>query len=687
MFGKKAEGWQKSGAAGWTQGGPSADRKQGQMSFKQLPVSMETDKLWLIASNYWESIDFGKRDVGHVRPFVRVLYLVAVLLFAGSVRAEAEGDYAQALVPFLKTYCIGCHGGNAPEAKLALDKYLESSRIQTDIHIWEKVLRMVAARQMPPADETQPTETEFAAAQRAIVAELERFDCSSERHPGRVTLRRLNRAEYNNTIRDLIGVNFRPADDFPADDVGEGFDNIGDVLTLPPVLLEKYLAAAESVLNEAFARPELRRRLVPHVAQSDSDRREVSERNIVQFATRAFRRPLTEADKSQLFELRRVARTAGLSDDEILKFVFTGVLTSPHFLFRVEQDPAPDDEDGIRPLNDFELASRLSYFLWSSMPDDALFELARQGQLHQPDVLASQARRMLLDPKARALVDNFAGQWLQLRDVAKITPDPERFPSFDEELRAAMLRETELFFETVIREDRSVLDFLTADFTYVNGRLAQHYGIRGVEGEEFRRVALPEGRRGVLTQASILTLTSNPTRTSPVKRGKWILENMLGEPPPPPPANVPELKDEEELLGTLRERMEQHRTNPACAVCHQQMDTVGFGLEHFDAIGAWRDKDGRFAIDASGILPGGVEFRDASELMQILAEQKKDAFCRCLTEKLLTYALGRGLVSYDRCAVREILRRLVADNYRMSALVTGIVLSEPFRFRESKGEP
>lgn len=613
--------------------------------------------------------------------------ICAWMLAAATVRADSPGKYAQTLVPFLKTYCIHCHGGEAPEAKLSLDKYLESSKIQTDIQVWEKVLRMVAARQMPPADEPQPSEAEFLTAQAAIHAELERFDCSSERHPGRVTIRRLNRAEYNITIRDLTGVSFRPADDFPADDVGEGFDNIADVLTLPPVLLEKYLAAAEAILNEAFARPELRRRLLPHVPKTDDERREMSQRNIVHFASRAFRRPLTEAETARLFELRRQARASGLTEDEILKFVFSAVLTSPHFLFRIEQDPSPDDEDGIRPLNDYELASRLSYFLWSSMPDETLFELARRGELHQPEVLESQARRMLQDPKAQALVDNFAGQWLQLRDVAKITPDPERFPAFDETLRAAMLRETQLFFEAVIREDRSILEFLTADFTYVNGRLAQHYGIRGVEGDEFRRVPLPEGRRGVLTQASILTLTSNPTRTSPVKRGKWILENILGEPPPPPPANVPELKDEEELLGTLRERMEQHRSNPACAVCHQQMDTVGFGLEHFDAIGAWRERDGRFAIDASGELPGSIPFRDAAELMEKLAEQKKDAFCRCLTEKMLTYALGRGLVSYDRCAVREILRRLEAEQYRLSALVVGIVLSDPFRYRESRGEP
>jgi len=611
---------------------------------------------------------------------------VCALLLLSTVAAaeETPSNFAKTIAPFLATHCNKCHGGKEPEAKLGLDKYRESANIQKDIATWEKVLRILVARQMPPAEEMQPSATELQTVCKAIEAEIEKFDCSSERHPGRVTIRRLNRAEYNNTIRDLIGVDFRPADDFPADDVGNGFDNIGDVLSIPPILLEKYLFAAEKILDESFAKDELRGRILVHVAKNDDERREIIRRNVHDFAERAFRRPISPADDERIYELRRIARTSGLSENESIKFVLEGLLVSPHFLFRIEQDPAPDDADGIRELNDFELASRLSYFLWSSMPDKTLFDLARTGVLHKPDVLEAQARRMLLDPKARALIDNFAGQWLQLRDIPKMTPDPERYPSFDEELRSAMLRETQLFFESVIREDRSVLDFLAADFTFVNERLAKHYGMAGVTGSEFQKVSLAGGRRGLLTQASILTLTSNPTRTSPVKRGKWILENILGEPPPPPPANVPELKDNEELLGTLRERMEQHRTNEACAVCHTQMDTLGFGLENFDGIGAWRDRDGRFAIDSSGTMPGGRDFKDASQLMQILADQKRDAFCRCLTEKMLTYALGRGLVSYDRCAVRAILKRLAADNYRMSALVAGIVTSEPFMLREGK---
>jgi hypothetical protein len=627
----------------------------------------------------------------------RVLWIV-FLVVASVLDVAARADdpsrtaaanptpFASSVAPFLAQHCTRCHGGKEPEAELALDKYRDSANIQQEVELWEKVYRMIEARQMPPSDEPQPTGEEWQSVLTAITAEIERFDCTSERRPGRVTLRRLNREEYNNTIRDLVGVDFRPADDFPADDVGNGFDNIGDVLSLPPVLFEKYLAASERIITEAFAQDDLRQRILVHQPQNDDDHREALRRNLSDFASRAFRRPATDAEVDRLYDLRRAARRAGLEDDEALHLPLQAILTSPHFLFRVERDPGPDDADGIRELNAHEVAARLSYFLWSTMPDEELFALARSGDLLQPGVLEAQAARMLRDLKSRALVENFAGQWLQLRDLARLAPDPELFPSFDEDLRAAMLQETQTFLETMIREDRSVLEFLTADYTFVNERLARHYGIDGVSGADFRRVETAGARRGVLTQASILFLTSNPTRTSPVKRGKWILENVLGTPPPPPPPDVPELTEEGELLGTLRERMEQHRTDPTCAVCHTQMDTLGFGLENFDAIGAWRDRDGRFDIDPAGELPGGAGFQGPAELMELLAERKKNDFCRCLTEKMLTYALGRGLESWDRCTVRQVQQRLAANDYRFSALVTGIVTSDPFLARESRGE-
>jgi hypothetical protein len=542
---------------------------------------------------------------------------------------------------------------------------------------------------MPPPDENQPSSDEVLAFRQAVDIELASFDCSSQKRPGRVTLRRLNKAEYNNTIRDLTGLELQLSDDFPSDDVGNGFDNIGDVLSIPPILLEKYLGAAEQVAEAVLDDEAARKRVFPHQPQGDTieEKVEVARRNISEFAERAYRRPLRPDEEERLFGILRYAWEQDSSEGEIFQTGIAAILSSPHFLFRVEQDPSADDEDGIRALDGYELATRLSYFLWSSMPDQALFDLAASGELTKHDVLTAQVRRMLADPKSQSLVDNFAGQWLQLRDVSRLMPDPVLFPDFDGALRTAMRRETEMFFETMIREDRSVLEFLNADYTFVDERLARHYGISNVLGDEFQKVALTNGRRGVLTHASILMLTSNPTRTSPVKRGKWILENMLAEPPPPPPAAVPPLEEGGETLGTLREQMEQHRANPTCASCHLTMDSLGFGLENFDAIGAWRDRDGRAEVDASGELPGGRKFDGATELMQILVAEKREAFCKCLATKLMTYALGRGLNSYDRCSIKAAVSALAENDYRFSALVTSIVTSDPFTLREARREP
>jgi mono/diheme cytochrome c family protein len=615
--------------------------------------------------------------------------LAAVAWLACGVRAAdppspADLPFSTTVAPILKQYCIDCHGGSDPEAKLALDKYRESGNVQQDFEVWEKVLRMLTAREMPPADAKQLKPEEVSLLLQGVEAELGRFDCTAPSRAGRVTIRRLNRAEYTNTIRDLVGIDFKPADDFPSDDVGEGFDNIGDVLSIPPLLLEKYLDAAEAIVDKAFADEAVRKRIVLVQSGENIGRTDAARQNLRAFATRAFRRPVSDEEIERLIALVRLARDNGGSEEDALKIGLQAILASPHFLFRVELDPQ-NAEDGARALSDYEIASRLSYFLWSSMPDEELFNLARDGKLRDKAVLAAQVKRMLGDPKAEALVKNFAGQWLQLRDIADATPAPERFPQFDEPLRAAMQRETELFFETIIREDRSILEFLNADFTFVNERLAKHYGIEGVRGGEFRRVSLPAGRRGVLTHASILVITSNPSRTSPVKRGKWIMENILGTPPPPPPPGVPLLDENAETLGSLRERMEQHRADETCAVCHRQMDTLGFGLENFDAIGAWRERDGRFEIDPSGSLPGGIEFDTAGEMMQALAGAKKDDFCRCLASKLFTYAVGRGLETEDRCAVNAVIEHAAENDYRFGALVAAIVTSRPFLMQDLPG--
>ena len=403
-------------------------------------------------------------------------------------------------------------------------------------------------------------------------------------------------------------------------------------------------------------------------------------------ARRAFRRPVTPSDVQGYVALVRKAQQDEGSFEEGLAVGIQALLVAPDFLFRIERDHPSVEPASPPKISQHELATRLSYFLWSSMPDAALGHAADAGTLRDPGVLAAQVRRMLQDSKAHALAEQFASQWLQFRALESLTRNRERFPDFDDYLRLSMRRETELFVEHVIREDRSILDFIGAKYSFINERLARHYGISGVSGPEFRRVDLTgTPRAGVLTQGSVLTISSYATRTSPVLRGKWILENLLNAPPPVPPADVPNL--DEKAIGTaasLREQLEAHRKDPTCASCHRRMDPLGFGLENFDAVGAWRIADGKFPIDAHGFLPDGDEFDGPEELRGVLTKQR-EAFARCLTSKLLTYALGRGLEPYDTRTVREIASRLPAHDYTFSALVLGIVNSLPFQSR--RGTP
>jgi hypothetical protein len=400
---------------------------------------------------------------------------------------------------------------------------------------------------------------------------------------------------------------------------------------------------------------------------------------------RAFRRPVTDADLKPLLAFYQSGRRERDFEYGIEK-ALRAMLVSPDFLFRIERDPA-----GIRPgtvyrISDFELASRLSFFLWSSIPDDLLLDLAEKGKLKDPDILERQVHRMLDDPRADSLVANFAGQWLYLRSLAQVKPDPDAFPEFDESLRQSFQQETELFFQTILREDRSVMELLGANYTFLNQRLAEHYGIPNVYGPQFRKVALTDPNRGgLLGQGSILTVTSYPNRTSVVQRGKWILENLLGAPPPPPPPDVPDLKPhaKDGRLLTMREQMEQHRANAICSSCHARMDPIGFSLENYDGVGKWRNEDGGSAIDPSGKLPGGVQFQGPAGLKKLLLTNYHDDFVETVTEKLLTYALGRGLEYYDQPAVRSIAREAGRDDYRISALVAAIVRSTPFQMRRT----
>ena len=400
-------------------------------------------------------------------------------------------------------------------------------------------------------------------------------------------------------------------------------------------------------------------------------------------ARRAYRRPVTEADLQVLLRFYEAGRLDGTFEEGIGR-ALQRVLVSPEFLFRIEGDTPGDAAGQVRPLDNLELASRLSFFLWSSIPDDELLDAAEEGRLREPDVLHAQVRRMLRDPRSRALVDNFGGQWLYLRNLAGTAPDPIQFPDFDDNLRQAMQRETELFFERVIRDDRSALEFLTSRTTFLNERLARHYGIPRVYGSHFRPVTLTDrNRAGVLGHASLLTATSYANRTSPVTRGKWILENIIGAPPPPPPPDVPELEEEtaDGRVRSMRERMEQHRKNPSCAVCHAQMDPLGLALENFDAIGRWRERsESDEPVDASGVLPDGTRF-DGPRGLRTVLESRAEEFVTTLTEKLLTYAVGRGVELADAPVVRRIVRDAARDDYRFSSLIAGVVDSRPFRMR------
>jgi hypothetical protein len=430
--------------------------------------------------------------------------------------------------------------------------------------------------------------------------------------------------------------------------------------------------------------PETHRRIVAVKPNGNRTADDAARENLKPLLKRAFRRPVNDAEVAQYAKFAQLAVGRGESFERGMQVALQAILVSPHFLFRVEDDSRKDSQ-GRQTLSDYELASRLSYFLWSSMPDDELFRLAEQKKLRDDKTLEQQVRRMLADEKAGELIENFAGQWLGLRKLAtnEVEPDNELFPEFNDQIRRDMWEETERFFGHVVREDRSVLDLINGRYTFVNERLAKFYGLEGVEGNEFRRVEFDQQpRAGIVTHPSILTLTSYPDRTSPVKRGEWVLANLLGDAPPDPPPLVPALEETSKANPDLpmRKQLELHREDPGCASCHVVMDEIGFGLENFDAIGRWREKIGKHPVDAVGTLPSGERFEGPVELVQILM-QRKDDFARCLTEKLLTYALGRGLEYYDRCAVDEITGRLKENDYRFSALVTGIVQSEPFRLR------
>ena len=775
----------------------------------------------------------------------------------------------------LDRYCVTCHNEKLLTAGLSLSN-VDTGNVGEDAEVWEKVAGKLRTGEMPPAGMPRPDQPTYDAFAKYLVTELDRA-AEANLNPGRPAVQRLNRAEYTNAIRDLLALDINAELLLPADDSSYGFDNIGDVLTVSPTLLERYMSAATKISRFAIGDPaigpgaetyEVSPRLVqrdrvserlpfgsrggiairhhfpldgeytikillqrdrvldirglaePHqidvrldgetirqftvggegksksqengqgqygsesgdngqesyertadanlefrfsakagtrmvgitfldrnpkpegvlrrlvaasqyvqnddvpgvgvvtitgpyntigpgetpsrsrvfmcrpagsapgnpAGSNENGEQQCARRILSTLARHAYRRPVTDIDVQTLLGFYQAGRNKGGFEAGI-GLALRRMLVSPEFLFRVERDPAGVAPNTAYRISDLELASRLSFFLWSSIPDDELLDLAERGQLKDSAVLERQVLRMLADARSRALVSNFAGQWLYLRNMLQVVPDPEAFPDFDENLRNAFHRETELFFESMLREDRSVLDLLDADYTFLNERLARHYQIPNIYGNHFRRVKLSDERRGGLVgQGSILTVTSYPSRTSPTFRGKWLLENILGAPPPPPPDNVPSLPDrgKDGKILSVREQMEAHRVNPACAGCHARMDPLGFALENFDAIGRWRTTIGNnIPVDSSGVLPDGTKFQGPAELRKVLLSRREELVAT-VTEKLLTYALGRGMEYTDAPAIRRIVRETAPSEHRWSSLILQIVQSTPFQMRRSQ---
>ena len=722
--------------------------------------------------------------------------------------------------PIVDKYCVSCHSDSVAPGGVRLTKGMSGTEALKNPALWNRIAKNISNKHMPPPGSPAPTDAQRRALATWVDAAFTQ-NCNVA-DPGKVTLRRLNREEYNNSVRDLLGVSIRPADDFPNDDVGYGFDNIGDVLSMSPLLMEKYLSASEKLVKAAIRVPSVttqlvtgdsmaysptgvntrenalyffsggtgsanfkvkkpgwyriqvkageqhagpenaklglklgrdllttfsitdpeskpgiyvfptkltagdwtiavtftndfyvaaqgnqkaqdrnlvvysvelvgpiednpirtsfQKRLIPEVPPKET--REVEARKSLEwFASRAYRRPITKEELDRLMTVFQLGARTGDSYERAMQLGCQAVLCNPNFLFRVELDAANLPS---RSLNSYELASRLSYFLWSSIPDETLYALAKSGELNKSEVLKEQVTRMLQDPKSEAIVDNFAMQWLQLRKIYNFQPDKKQFPEYSDSLMNAMVDESKMVFANVMAEDRPILDFLDSKYTFVNEVLAKHYGISGVTGDSMRKVSTEgTGRGGVLTQGAVLAITSNPTRTSPTKRGRWILEQILGTPPPPPPPGVDDL-GEASILNpsfSLRQKMEAHRKKPSCAVCHLKMDALGFGFENYDSVGKWRTKDGNLAIDSSAVLPDGNKFNGPTQLKAVLMGNRKE-FAVSFVEKLMTFALGRGVDFDDKCFVDEVVKKAEANGYKFSAIVQGIAASDAFKKRK-----
>ncbi len=734
--------------------------------------------------------------------------------------APADDEFRKTIQPFIKDFCLPCHTGKASQAGFDMTLIKKQADLAKYKRQWQSAAARVLESTMPPVGLMRPPSTKGKAFADAVYKIVGTPPASKPPMKG-VSIRRLNRAEYNNTIRDLFpGIGLSPADDFPSDDVGEGFDNIGSVLSISPLLMERYIEAAETIAEKAIQLPgsnvrvfgpenmevsgganseevigmfanasakfevkittpgsyrlrvkaygqqagkeyakmavaldgkriaifDVKSIVIPsnyevpieletgkfaielsfindYYAPNDPNPKQrdrnlyiqgaeligpigiapelpashkaimiatpdlanpnpAAEKILSTFANRAYRRPLTSIELGRLMSLFQSAAKGGEPFERGIQLAVTAILCSPNFLFRTELDA---NNDRARPVSAIELASRLSYFLWSSTPDTELLNLAKSGELLKAGVLSEQIKRMTSDSKSKSLVENFASQWLQLRKLETVSPDPEMFPDFSESMRTSMRKETEAYFDYLLRNARPVTEIIDSNYALVDERLAKLYGIPGVLGSQFRKVTLPDKMRGgVLTQASILTVTSNPNRTSPVKRGKYVLEQILGDPPPPPPPGAGAIEGDTDKIPTktMKQRLAKHRRDPNCSPCHLKMDTIGFAFENFDPIGKWRLKDGEFAVDTSGTLPDGTKIQNALSLKQVLLARKDD-FVRALAKKLLTYALGRGVDEGDKPSIERIVSETKSKEYRLNAMIEAVATSPAFLTRRS----
>jgi len=611
-----------------------------------------------------------------------------VLLGATWVPAQ-DRDFTNDIRPLLDTYCFSCHGPQKQKGGLDLSKQLLPGTSTTADHGWDSIRRELAEQVMPPPEKPQPTAVE----RERLIAWIDRALEGPPGDPGWTTIRRLTRLEYNRTINDLLGVAGDPAQVLPADNAGGagGFDNLADTLYVSSLFLERLLDASQSLVEQAA--PERLGIVMPEKDKKGDvtaqTRRKAVELSLAGFLPKAWRRPVTTSEIAALVKLyeRAIKRPNAVHDDAV-RLVYAAALSSPNFLFRHE-DARPGKE--AYPVSAYELATRLAYFLWSSMPDDALTAAAKDGSLLTPEGITAQITRMLADPRVRILSQQFIGQWLGTDGLAHGEgPDPTLIRGYSDALRRSMIAEPVEFLHGLLTSNGSLLDLIDCSYVYVDAELARHYGLNASVNAKkagFTKVTVSDGQRGgVVTMAAVLAITSRPSRTSPVIRGKWILQELLSSPPPPPPANVPDLPESAAggaALGTLRERLERHRADPNCTSCHQRIDPLGFGLESFDALGRWRVRgDQGELLDTTGALPGGETFAGPQQLKKLLM-QRHERIMTTVVERLLSYALGRGLERCDRSTVRQIVATLAADQWRAQTLVREIALSLPFRFKRN----